>query len=120
MRSPLDTVLSALRAYEAKDRAAIEALIADDYRFTSPLDNGLDREAYLQICWPGSATMSGVEVIHGTQAGNVAFVVYEANIAGKRVRNCEVHTVRGGRLVRTEVYFGWDVPHPVPPGEHRE
>jgi ketosteroid isomerase-like protein len=27
------------RAYVDKDRAAIEALIADDFRFTSPLDN---------------------------------------------------------------------------------
>ena len=36
-------------AFIAKDRAAIEALIADDFRFSSPLDNGIDRESYLAL-----------------------------------------------------------------------
>ncbi len=30
-------------AYVDKDRASIEALIADDFHFTSPLDNRIDR-----------------------------------------------------------------------------
>ena len=33
-------------AYVTKDRAAIEALIADDFHFTSPLDNRIDRATY--------------------------------------------------------------------------
>jgi len=32
-------------------------------------------------------------------------------MSGKRFRNCELHTVRNGKLVATEVYFGWDLPH---------
>ena len=32
---------AAYAAYVAKDRAAIEALIADEFHFTSPLDKGL-------------------------------------------------------------------------------
>ena len=31
------------QAYIDKDRSAIEALIADDFHFTSPLDNRIDR-----------------------------------------------------------------------------
>ena len=37
---------AAYGAYVAKDRAAIEALIADDFHFTSPLDNRLERATY--------------------------------------------------------------------------
>lgn len=35
-------------AYVAEDRAAIEALIAPDFHFTSPLDNRLDRATYFE------------------------------------------------------------------------
>ena len=38
---------AAYRAYVTKDRAALEALLADDFHFTSPLDNRLDRDTYL-------------------------------------------------------------------------
>jgi hypothetical protein len=44
--SPLTVARGCLEAYVAKDRAAIEALIAKDYHFTSPIDNALDRETY--------------------------------------------------------------------------
>jgi ketosteroid isomerase-like protein len=115
------TVRAALQAYVDKDRAAIERLVADDYRFTSPLDNALDRAAYLRICWPNSRAMKRFEVVHAVQQGEQAVVIYEAETtAGKRFRNCEAHIVRGGRLISTEVYFGWNVPHAVPKGEHRD
>ena len=41
-------------AYAAKDHAAIEKLIADDFHFTSPLDNRIDRATYFARCWPNS------------------------------------------------------------------
>lgn len=40
---------AAYEAYVAKDRAAIERLIADDFHFTSPLDNRIDRATYLHV-----------------------------------------------------------------------
>jgi ketosteroid isomerase-like protein len=43
---PVDVVRACLEAYAAKDRKAIEALVAEDYHFTSPWDNALDRDAY--------------------------------------------------------------------------
>jgi hypothetical protein len=119
--APLAVVRGCLNAYIDKDRKAIEALIAGDYHFTSPLDNALDRESYFAICWPNSAAMKSFDFIAGAEDGDRAFVVYEGEtLAGKRFRNCEVHTVRGGKLVSTEVYFGWNVPHKVPAGTHAD
>jgi ketosteroid isomerase-like protein len=119
--SALAVVRACLKAYVDKDRAAIEALLDDDYHFTSPIDNALDRATYMEICWPNSAAMARFDEIYGTEEGERAFIVYEARTSkGKRFRNCEVHTARDGRLVDTEVYFGWNVPHEVPPGAHVE
>lgn len=110
-----------LQAYVDKDRAAIEKLLDHDYHFTSPIDNALDRATYFEICWPNSAGMARFNYIYEIEHGDCAFIVYEAETSeGRRFRNCEVHTVRGGKLVATEVYFGWDVPHRVPRGTHVE
>lgn len=114
---PSDLVRAALQAYVDKDRAAIESLLAADYRFTSPLDNALDRATYFRRCWPNSASMTACECVHAVDFGDCAFVVYEAQVeGGKRFRNAELHTVRDGRIVGTEVYFGWDLPHKAPVG----
>lgn len=111
---------AALRAYVDKDRAAIEALIADDFRFTSPLDNGLDRATYFSRCWPNSRSMSAATIVQSAERGDRAFIVYEATAGDKRFRNCEMHTARDGKLVAVEVYFGWNLPHPAAPGRFVE
>jgi ketosteroid isomerase-like protein len=108
-----------LQAYVNKDRTAIEALLDDDYHFTSPIDNALDRATYMKVCWPNSSAMASVDDIYETEDGDRAFIVYEVlTSTGKRFRNCEVHTVRNGKLIATEVYFGWNLPHKVPTGRH--
>jgi hypothetical protein len=115
--SPLAVARACLEAYVTKDRATIEALIASDYHFTSPIDNALDRETYFARCWPNSKMMAGFDYIYQAEDGDRAFIVYEAQTqGGKRFRNSEVHTVRYGKLVATEVYFGWDLPHKAPRG----
>jgi ketosteroid isomerase-like protein len=117
--SPLATVRACLQAYVQKDRSGIERLLADDFHFTSPIDNALDRRTYMEICWPGSEMMSRVEEVCGAEDGDRAFIVYEAHTSmGKHFRNSEVHTVRNGKIVSTEVYFGWELPHKVAPGTH--
>jgi ketosteroid isomerase-like protein len=111
-KSPLEIARAAYEAYVRKDRAAMETLVADDYRFTSPLDNNLDRATYFDRCWPNSAQISAFQIMRASEDGPRVFIVYEARTAaGKRFRNCELHTARDGKLVETEVYFGWDLPH---------
>jgi predicted enzyme related to lactoylglutathione lyase/ketosteroid isomerase-like protein len=103
---------AAYDAYVSKDRAAMEALIADDFHFTSPLDNRLDRAAYFARCWPNSKTTQGFEFIHLVRDGERVLVTYEARSAGgRRFRNTEIVTVRGLQIVEVEVYFGWNLPH---------
>jgi len=119
--SPAQISRAALKAYADKDRSAIEALIAPDFHFTSPMDNRLSRDTYFELCWPNSETMAEVEIVHAIDDGDRAWIVYEVTTTGgKQFRNAELHTTRNGQLVDVEVYFGWEVPHGVPLGQHRE
>jgi len=109
---------AAYGAYVTKDRAALEKLIANDFRFTSPLDNRLDRETYFRRCWPGSAKIDGFEFVNLVTDGDRVFVTYVGrNTDGRRFRNTEILTIRDQHIVDVEVYFGWSVPHVAPEGE---
>jgi ketosteroid isomerase-like protein len=114
---PVAIARASYRAYVDKDRAAIEALIADDFHFTSPLDNRIDRTTYFARCWPNSATLAGFDFIHIVPHGDRVFVTYEGrSTSGKRVRNSEILTVHDGKIVDAEVYFGWAIPHEAAEG----
>ena len=104
-------------AYVAKDRAALEALIAADFHFTSPLDNRIDRATYFARCWPNSDRAKSFEFIHLVADGDRVFVTYQGRgTDGRAFRNTEIMTIRGGQIVDVEVYFGWDLPHKAPRG----
>jgi ketosteroid isomerase-like protein len=108
---------AAYRAYVTKDRAALEALLADDFHFTSPLDNRLDRKTYFRRCWPNSEGIEGFDFIHLVTDADRVFVTYEGRTTnGHRFRNTEILTIRDRHIVEVEVYFGWSLPHTAPQG----
>jgi len=75
-----DSVAIARLSYEAyvrKDRAALEALVAAEFHFTSPLDNRIDRATYFARCWPNSASIAGFEFIRLVPNGDDVFVTHE-------------------------------------------
>ena len=119
-----DTVAVARAAYEAyvrKDRAAIEKLVAEDFHFTSPLDNRIDRAAYFEYCWPNCENITRFDFINLVADRDRVFVTYEGYSTGGNVfRNTEIITVRDGQLVDVEVYFGWSIPHKAKPGTHHD
>lgn len=113
------TARRAFAAYTSRNRQALETLLADDFRFTSPLDNGLDRKSYLAHCWPAGQDIEQFDFVHLLPVGDQVFVTYEARRAGgERFRNTEILTVKHGKIVEVEVYFGWSLPHPAAPGSY--
>lgn len=114
---PIAVAKKAYQAYVAKDRTAIEQLIADDFHFTSPLDNRIDRETYFQRCWPNSEWIADFKFVYVVQEGDRVFVTYEGRSnRGAGFRNTEVLTVKHGKIIEVEVYFGWSLPHEAPAG----
>jgi len=114
---PIAVARASYEAYVRKDRTAIEALIAEDFHFTSPLDNRIDRATYFKRCWPNSLRIRTFDYIRLVADDSVVFVTYEgSDVDGGRFRNTEVITVRNAKIVEVEVYFGWSVPHKAPIG----
>jgi len=117
--SNIDIVAIARAAYEAyvaKDRAAIQNLIAPDFHFSSPLDNRIDRATYFARCWPNSKTIIGFDFINLVPNRDRVFVTYEGKAKDRAFRNTEIVTVRDNQIVDVEVYFGWSIPHQAKPG----
>ena len=103
------SVIRALFAsYHNKDRAALERIFSDDFRFTSPYDDAIDKAAYFERCWPTSQHITGHTLEKVVDlGGNEAMVQYECKMpGGKTFRNVEVMAFDGDRVRSVNVYFG--------------
>jgi ketosteroid isomerase-like protein len=94
-------------AYLANDRKAVEAAFTNDFRFTSPYDDEIDKATYFERCWrvPDWIELQTLETI--MVEGDAAFVTYRCVAkGGKSFRNTEFFTFAGDRIRRIDVYFG--------------
>ena len=97
-------------AFETGDRQGLEDLVAEDFHFSSPYDDHIDRATFFERCWPNHGHLRRFDYKRLVAAGDDVVVTYEAERTdGTRFRNTEVLTFAGGRLTGTEVYFGWDL-----------
>jgi ketosteroid isomerase-like protein len=104
----LERVRELYEAFAAGDRASVEAILTDDFRFSSPVDPDLDRADYFERCWPGSGQSQQFDFVRIVKDGDEVIVTYEMiGRDGTRGRNTEVLTFAGDRIRRAEVYFGW-------------
>lgn len=119
---PISIARQCFEAYANSDQDAIDKLIAPDMRFTSPYDNGINRDTYFARCWPNHQAITKfvfvrVQALASEEGGDEVLVTYEGETdRGTKFRNTEILTIRNGQIVAVEVYFGWNVPHPAPPG----
>jgi ketosteroid isomerase-like protein len=121
MTSAAELAKALYEAYAAKDRDAAERLLDANFRFTSPIDNALSRQKYFEICWPNSESAEGFEFLNVAEAGDRVFVTYKGKRSGgKHFQNTEILTIKNGKISEVEVYFGWNIPHDVPMGAHKD
>jgi ketosteroid isomerase-like protein len=105
-----DAIRTYLGAYESKDRDAIERVLADDFRFSSPVDDHIDRTTYFAKCWPNSERVKAVEIETILEKDGEAFVLYKMDQQrGDSLRNTEHIMVRDGQIHAIECYFGKDI-----------
>ena len=94
-------------AYLANDRAFVENAFSDDFRFTSPYDDALDKPAYFERCWKGSDWIERHELERIFVEGDEAFVTYRCVARGGRTfRNTEFFVFEDDKVKRIDVYFG--------------
>ena len=112
MTSAAEIVRACFVAYEDKDGRAIKELLSNDFVFSSPLDNKIDRQTYLDRCWPISKNVHDFKLVNLVESGSQVFVTYVSTLnTGKSFRNTEIFELADGKIKSIEVYFGWDFPH---------
>lgn len=106
-----DVVRRNFASYLEGDRATAESLIAEDFVFTSPQDDHIDRAAFFERCFPTSERFVSQELKQVATTGDDVFVMYEYQLraTGERYRNTELLTVRDGQIVEAQVFFGGKV-----------
>jgi ketosteroid isomerase-like protein len=106
-----DVVRRNFASYIEGDRATAESLIAEDFVFTSPQDDHIDRAAFFERCFPTNERLVSQELKRVAATGDDVFVMYEYQLraTGERYRNTELLTVRDGLIVEAQVFFGGKV-----------
>jgi ketosteroid isomerase-like protein len=106
-RSRSDIIRSCFAAFAAKDRQILEDLLSDDFRFTSPYDDRIDKATYFERCWPNSERIREHVLERICEAGDDAFVLYRCTTReGNTFRNTEHFRFDGDRVRAIDVYFG--------------
>lgn len=101
------TIRALFAAYIANDRKAVEETLADDFRFTSPYDDQIDKATYFERCWSNSDWIERHELEKILVEGDEAFVTYQCTAkGGKNFRNTEFFAFAGDKVRRIDVYFG--------------
>ena len=94
-------------AYLNNDRKFVERILADDFRFTSPYDDQIDKNTYFERCWKNSDWIERHEFEKIFVEGDEAFVTYKCTAkGGKSFRNTEFFVFSGDKVSRIDVYFG--------------
>lgn len=103
-----EVVRASFDAYRAQDRDTAERLLDEQFAFTSPQDDHLDKSTFLERCFPTAARFRSQEIVELVPAGtDGVFLLYEYELhSGERYRNTEYSVVSHGKLRETQVFFG--------------
>jgi ketosteroid isomerase-like protein len=103
-----DVVRMMFEAYLAQDRETASRLLAENFVFTSPQDDHIDKAAFMERCFPTADRVVSQDIVELVAAGDDGvFIMYEYELKnGERHRNTEFITVRDGQLAETQVFFG--------------
>lgn len=107
MTARIDIARRCYHAYVTQDRALLEGLLADDFTFSSPRDDYIDRATYFARCWPNSGTTRKFTFEFFAEQGDEVVVRYALELTdGSRFRNMEVMRFAGDKVASVDVYFG--------------
>ena len=106
-----DIIRAIFAAYLSSNRKLVEDALSDDFRFTSPYDDNIDKSDYFERCWKNSDWIERHELEKIVVDGDEAFVTYlcvakGGKSGGKSFRNTEFFVFDGDRVKRIDVNFG--------------
>ena len=103
------TVRGLFAAYLANRKDEVSDMLTEDFTFSSPRDDHIDKAAYFERCWPQPPAFRAIHIERVSLEDNEAMVRYRAEKQdGGAFRNVEVIRFHGDRVASVEVYFGRD------------
>src|SRR3954463_13693982 len=103
----IDTIRAIFAGYLSNNRELVEDALSDDFRFTSPYDDSIDKPTYFERCWKNSDWIERHELERIFVEGDAAFVTYLCIAkGGKTFRNTEFFSFDRDKVKRIDVYFG--------------
>jgi len=95
-------------AWETKDWHPVDALLTDDFTFSSPLDDHINKSDFKAGCWDTQiAYIDRFDLKQVMGTGNQVFVMYVCRTTnGKTFRNVEYFQLRDDKVKSVECYFG--------------
>jgi len=94
-------------AYIDQRKDIVDAMLTEDFTFSSPQDDHIDRATYFERCWPNEPALSAFDIEFLSVEGDEGVVRYRAEMTnGKAFRNVESFRFAGDRIASVDVYFG--------------
>jgi len=100
-------------AWEKNDWNLMTQILAAGFTFTSPVDDHIKINAVKEKCWPNAGKIKTVDVQQVIMNGDAVFVIANGyTTAGKFLRNCDYFTVKDGKIMTYECFFGPGINYP--------
>lgn len=88
----------------------VENLLASNFTFSAPPDPFLDRNKFFEKCWPNGGNFKDIHYVRVIEYGNEVIITHEyIKPDGMKGCNTDIITFDGDKVIRLEVYFGWDI-----------
>ena len=88
----------------------VENLLASNFTFSAPPDPLLDRSQFFEVCWPAGYNLKNINYTRVLEHGNEVIISHEyMRPDGIKGCNTDIITFVGNKIIRLEVYFGWDI-----------
>lgn len=106
-QSRADTIRRLYAAYIDMRPDVAATLLTDDFTFSSPRDDHIDRAAYFDRCWPAKPAFRTIDLEKLVVEDDMAIVCYRAEkLDGGAFRNVELMRFRDDKVSQVDVYFG--------------
>jgi hypothetical protein len=102
------TIRNYYAAWETKEWHPVDILLADNFTFSSPMDDHISKSAFKKGCWDTQiAFIERNDLKRVIATGNDAFVMYVCHTTnGKAFRNVEYVRLKDDQVEAIECYFG--------------
>lgn len=111
MSNRFELIKKFYQAFSNVDRSDfVENLLATNFTFSAPLDPILNRSEFFDKCWPEGHGLKDIKYVRVIENADEVVITHEyVKPDGAKGRNTDIITFNGDKIVRLEVYFGWDI-----------